>query len=178
MKPLIHIFGASGSGTSTLAKAVSERTGFLLMNTDAYYWLPVDPPFTAKRPIPERIALMQHDIDAAGGVVLSGSLISWGGVFIPQFTLAVRLSVPHDVRMERLRKREYERYGDRILPGGDMYEASRAFLEWAAAYDDNTVVRCRKNHDEWHKTLPCPLLELDGTLPVDRLCGLVTQAIV
>lgn len=177
MKHVIHIFGASGSGTSTLAKAVSERTGFLWMDTDAYYWLPGDTPYTLKRPVPERIVLMQRDIDAADNVVLSGSLIGWGDVFIPQFTLVVRLSVPHDARMDRLRKREYERCGDRILPGGDMYEQSRAFLEWAAAYDANTVGRCQKYHDDWQRTLPCPLLELDGTLPVETLCSLVIQAI-
>ncbi len=175
MKPFIHIFGASGSGTSTLAKAVSSESGFLWMDTDTYYWLPTEPIYTAKREIPERIALMQRDIDAAEGVVLSGSLISWGDIFVPQFTLAVRLSVPQHIRIDRLKKREYAAFGDRILPGGDMYEAHQAFLKWAASYDANTVGRCRANHDAWQRTLPCKVLELDGTLPVPDLCTRVMQ---
>jgi hypothetical protein len=57
-------------------------------------------------------------------------------VAIPLFELVVFLWVPQDVRMERLRRRELARFGVRILPGGDMYEQSQAFLAWAASYDD------------------------------------------
>ncbi len=174
MKPVVHIFGASGSGTTTLAKAVSQRNGFFLSDTDDYLWAPTDPPFTTKRGIPERVRLMRRDVDAAKtGVVISGSLIGWGDPLIPCFTLAVRLHVPREIRLKRLRDRESARFGDRILPGGDMFETHRAFLEWAAAYDDNTVIRCQKNHDAWQKTLPCPVLGLDGTLPVDTLVDAV-----
>ncbi len=75
MKHIIHIFGASGSGTTTLGRALSEALGLLHMDTDDYFWLPTDPKFTTKRPVDERLALMQADVDAADkGVVISGSL--------------------------------------------------------------------------------------------------------
>ena len=73
MKRVIHIFGASGSGTSTLGRAVAARTGFRCMDTDDYYWLPAEPMYTLKRPIPERLALMERDLDGCDGAVLSGS---------------------------------------------------------------------------------------------------------
>ena len=41
----IHILGASGSGTSTLAKAISLRHGHRFLDTDDFYWKPTDPPF-------------------------------------------------------------------------------------------------------------------------------------
>ena len=176
MKHVIHIFGASGSGTSTLGRALAEKTSFRFMDTDDYYWLPAEPMYTLKRPIPERLALMERDLDECSDAVLSGSLAGWGDPLIPRFTLAVRLNTPTPVRMERLQQREYARYGRRILPGGDLYEQSQAFLAWAAQYDDGLPpLRSRALHDLWQQQLPCPLLTLDGTLPLDELAEAVLQ---
>ena len=176
MKRVIHIFGASGSGTSTLGRALAEKTGFRFMDTDDYYWLPAEPMYTLKRPIPERLALMARDLDECSDAVLSGSLAGWGDPLIPRFTLAVRLNTPTPVRMERLQQREYARYGRRILPGGDLFEQSQAFLAWAAQYDDGLPpLRSRALHDLWQQKLSCPLLTLDGTLSLDKLAEAVLQ---
>ena len=176
MKRVIHIFGASGSGTSTLGRAVADRVGLRFLDTDDYYWLPAEPMYTLKRPIPERLALMVRDLDECSDAVLSGSLAGWGDPLIPRFTLAVRLDTPTPVRMERLRQREYARYGARVLPGGDMYDQSQAFLDWAARYDDGVPpLRSRALHDLWQQQLPCPVLTLDGTLPVEELVQAVMK---
>lgn len=58
----IHILGASGSGTSTLAKAMAKQFGYKHFDTDDYYWLPVEEPFTRVRPIEERINLLLTDL--------------------------------------------------------------------------------------------------------------------
>ena len=93
MKHVIHIFGASGSGTTTLGRALAADMGLVHMDTDDYYWLPTDPKFTTKRPIEERLRLMNADIDAAQrGVVISGSLTGWGDALIPRFTCVIRLT--------------------------------------------------------------------------------------
>lgn len=176
MKHVIHIFGASGSGTSTLGRAIAARTGYMFLDSDDYLWLPTDPQYTTKRPAEERLALLERDIDAAENAVVSGSLVGWGDPLMPRFTLAVRLVVPHDVRMARIERRELDRYGDRIRPGGDMYEISQAFLAWAAAYDDGpTTMRSRAMHDLWQQKLSCPLLTLDGTRPVEELVSEVLK---
>jgi adenylate kinase family enzyme len=36
----IHILGASGSGTTTLAKALANELGYKHFDTDDYYWIP------------------------------------------------------------------------------------------------------------------------------------------
>lgn len=77
MKQVIHIFGASGSGTTTLAKKISAELGYTFMDTDDYFWLPTNPMFTQKRPVEERLALMRRDIERAENAVLSGSLTDW-----------------------------------------------------------------------------------------------------
>jgi adenylate kinase family enzyme len=136
----IHILGASGSGTTTLGRALAERLQCSHFDTDDYFWLSTDPPYTQQRERPERQQLLMDNLMAQDAWVLSGSLCGWGDVAIPLFELVVFLSIPEDIRMECLRRREHARFGARILPGGDMYEQSQAFLAWAASYDDVDIV--------------------------------------
>jgi len=178
MKKVIHIFGASGSGTTTLGRAIAEKTGYTFLDSDDYIWTPTDPPFTALRTHAERLPLLQRDLERIENAVVSGSLVGWGDPLIPRFTLAVRLIVPHDVRMARIERREQERYGDRILPGGDMYQIHRDFLQWAAGYEDGpATMRSKAMHDLWQQKLACPLLTLDGTCPVEELVNEVLEAL-
>ena len=163
MKNVIHIFGASGSGTTTLGKKIAEELGYKHMDTDDYYWMPTDPKFTQKRPVEERIALMKKDIEQFENVVISGARAGWGDPLVPYFTLAVRIELPQDVRIERLRQREKARFGSRIEPGGDMYDQHLAFIEWAKTYDTGGVEhRSKMRHDAWQKTLPCEIVCLNG----------------
>ena len=179
MKHIIHIFGASGAGTTTLGRALAADMGLVHMDTDDYYWLPTDPKFTAARPINERLTLMQADINAAEkGVVISGSLTGWGDPLIPQFTHVVRLTTPTEVRIERLRQREYAYFGERIHEGGDMYTNHLTFLDWAAQYDTGDVtMRSKACHDEWQKLLPCPLTVTTGAMELTTLITQVKHAI-
>lgn len=179
MKHIIHIFGASGAGTTTLGRALAADMGLVHMDTDDYFWLPTDPKFTTKRPLAERLALMQADIDAAEkGVVISGSLTGWGDGLIPRFTHVIRLTTPTGLRLERLRQREYARFGDRIREGGDMHENHLAFLDWAAQYDTSDItMRSKACHDEWMQRLPCPATLLDGAMPLEELVRRAKQGI-
>ena len=78
------------------------------------------------------------------------------------------------MRLERIKKREYARFGARILPGGDMYEQHRAFLKWASGFDTGgTDMRSIAQYDQWQKELRCGILKLDGTLPVETLADAV-----
>ena len=179
MKRVIHIFGASGSGTSTLGAALAKDMGLVHMDTDDYYWLPTDPKYTAKRPVDERLHLMNADIDAADrGVVISGSLTGWGDPLIPCFTCVIRVDTPTAVRIERLKAREYAHFGDRIREGGDMHQAHLEFLDWAAQYDTGDVtMRSKACHDAWMKALPCPVILAPGDMPLEKLGRCMKQAI-
>lgn len=79
MNNVIHIFGGSGSGTTTLGRAMKDAYGFEHLDVDDYYWLPTKLPFTEKRGVRERQDLLRGDIEAAGNCVISGSLCGWGG---------------------------------------------------------------------------------------------------
>ena len=112
MKQVIHIFGASGAGTSTLGKKICDELGYFFMDTDDYFWEPTDPKYTVKRSFEERLRLMKEDIEKHDQIVISGSLVDWGDELIPLFTLAIRLVTDTDVRIERLRKREKAKHDE------------------------------------------------------------------
>ena len=161
----LHIFGASGAGTTTLARTLAEANAWLHLDTDAFYWLPSEPPYLYKRPPHERVELIRERAAQAPGWVLSGSLCSWGEALIPTFSHAVFLRLDDAERMHRLRQREVQRYGERIEPGGDMHAQSQEFLQWAAGYEQGDLqTRSLRMHEAWiEQQLHCPLLRLDST---------------
>ncbi|MBB3658922.1 adenylate kinase family enzyme [Rhizobium sp. BK650] len=166
----IHITGASGSGTSTLGLALAETLGIRHLDTDHFFWMPTDPPFTTKREAAARIAMLRQEAPPDADWVLSGSALSWGAEFEPLYDLVVFLTIDPIARMERIRKREEERYGERIRPGGDMAVKSREFMEWAERYDTaGPERRSLVGHEAWLNTLTRPILRLDSSRPVGEL---------
>jgi adenylate kinase family enzyme len=109
MPSRIHIFGASGSGTTSLASALAVTHGHRHLDTDDFYWLPTDPPYRQPRPPEVRLELLRRALTESGSWVLSGSLCGWGDPLIPEFELVIFLVVPTQVRLTRLRAREVER---------------------------------------------------------------------
>jgi len=178
MKQKIHIFGASGSGTSSIAQAVAEKLGYKHFDSDNYLWLPTAEPFTELRPEEERIAMLEKDLASCNQWVESGSLCGWGDIFIPLFDLVVFVYVPPDIRVERLKKREYQRYGDATLPGGSRYESTIEFIEWAAGYDSGLLTgRSLPKHESWLSGITCDVLRIVN-LDFDESVNAVVNFIV
>lgn len=176
--PRIHIFGASGSGVSTLGARIADLLCVPHIDSDRLYWAPTDPPFVAPRPLSERLALLQELTPATGNWVFSGSAIGWAAPIEPFYELIVFLRLDPAIRMDRLRRRELERYGARIEPGGDMAKASAAFFAWAAAYDTAGVDRrSRVVHERWLGSRTAPILSLDSSQPVEALARAVLSAV-
>lgn len=170
--------GASGSGTTTLAKALSERTGYAHFDTDNYYWVPTPNPFTLKRDREERYSLLKNDLESTSKWVLSGSLCRWGDILIPDFEQVVYLYLPKEIRMQRLGERERQRYGSEIEPNGLRHQLHNEFIEWASHYDEaGTHMRSKALHSIWLSNLSCPVLRLEGDMTVEERLNLVLRAI-
>lgn len=167
----VHILGASGSGTSTLGRALAQRWQVAFLDSDDFFWEPTDPPYQVARPREDRIRLLQDAIAGAQDWILSGSACGWGDVLIPAFDLVVFLHVPTEERLKRLAQRETARFGAAALaPGGIMHDAHVEFLIWASSYDEGPATqRSRALHESWMVMLPCPVLRLDGRRPLAEL---------
>ena len=160
----IIIFGASGAGTTTIGKALAEKSSFQHFDLDDYFWMwDTDVPYTVPRPRAERIAMLHSAIADCTYFVMSGSMNDWEESFVPLFDMAVFVLTSTEIRIERLHRREFLEFGDRILDGGDMYDNHRDFLDWAKSYDNGLPPqRCLNVHEDWAKTLTCPVLRVDG----------------
>ena len=177
MAARVYITGAAGTGCSSLGRALAERLGVPHFDTDDYDWLPSEPPFTEKRPKAERLALLETDLAAhpGDGWVISGSADGWGYAVLAEASLIVFLRAPMPVRLARIRRREAERFGDRIKPGGDMALVHKQFLDWAASYEDAySRGRSLIRHRAWLDAQPVPVLVQSGTAPVEDLLAEIT----
>jgi adenylate kinase family enzyme len=159
-----HIFGAPGSGCTTLARALAKYLKIRHLDTDDYHWFTEDAlPYRRRRNPEHRRQLLARDLAAAESWVLSGALCGWGDVFAPQFQAVVYCWLPAEIRLARIRARETARYGaERLAPGGDLHAVFEKFCAWAAAYDeDSGNLRSRLRELEWLGNLPCPTLRLE-----------------
>jgi len=173
----IGITGASGCGTTTLGAALAARLDAVHIDTDDHYWIATDPPYREKRDVPGRLAGIAAEQARTGRWVLSGTLDRWAEPAVREAELIVFLEAPTQVRLERLRRRERERFGDALLPGGAMYETHREFMAWTAHYEDGTQPgRSRRLHEAWLAGLGKPVLRLDGTRPAGALVEAVLNA--
>ena len=66
---------SSGSGTTTLGRALAGRLALAHFDTDDFYWLPTDPPYQAARPMPDRLQRLEAALDAGAENVESGEEI-------------------------------------------------------------------------------------------------------
>lgn len=175
---IVHILGAAGSGTSTLGKRIALDMGWQWLDVDEFYWMPVEPPFTVKRPRDERLRDLNMALDEAGSAVVSGSLCRWGDALRDRFDLVVLMRTDAALRQKRIRAREKQRFGARIEPGGDLCAAHESFVEWAMLYDTaDSSIRSLRLHEAWLATCPCPTLRLDGAEDLDALAARVHTAI-
>jgi len=176
---IIHIFGSSGSGTTTLARAICEKFGYFMIDIDDVFWEPTDPPFTVKRDESVRIRLIQGILENHSKVVMSGAFVGWGDKFIPQLDLVVYLHMPVEIRLQRIMHREEKRFGNRVLPGGDLYAQHIDFLDWVKTYETGGIhTRSKRQHEEWIKKLTCPVIKIESVRTLDELVEIVKPFLI
>lgn len=166
----IHVTGASGSGTTTLARSLANHWSVPHADADDYFWLPSDPPYVNMRPENERLNLMQRLFVPGGAWVLSGSMLGWGESVVDQCDAVIFLSLNPEERMHRLETREITRRA-----GGEFDEVAWGqFLEWAQGYDNPIFKgRSRARHEKWLRGLNKPVLRLDGAQTREQLVAAV-----
>lgn len=134
--------GASGSGVTSLGRALADSLAMPHHDTDDYFWRPTIPPYREMREAGERLELMREIFLPRADWVLSGSLNGWGDGLISDFNLVVFLVTPREVRLQRLRAREATHFGtNAVAPGGWRHKATEEFIEWASGYEEGNVSR-------------------------------------
>ncbi|RYU93873.1 adenylate kinase [Emticicia agri] len=172
----LHILGASCSGVTTLGKALANYLNIPYFDSDAYFWEKTNPPFTTKRNPAVRNQMLETDSLKYDSWIIGGSLLKWDLAIA--FDLIVFLYIPHQLRMERLRKRELERYGDIIFTDPTRNQQYNDFLNWAEGYDNNTTQgRTLAAHENWLAQQTCPVLEIRGDYSVEERVEMILEKI-
>lgn len=163
------ITGGPGSGATTTGEAMSKLLEIPCFDSDDYFHKPTDPPFQQQYSKEERSLLLHEKVASSGSWILSGSISAWGitDVF---FSHAVMLNIGTRTRINRLKVRERERFGNRIDKDGDMYDEHTGFMDWASCYESGELEGRSLPLERNFLASNCKrLLEIDGELAIDAL---------
>lgn len=177
----IAIFGLNGGGKSTLAHALAKQIDYFEMDMEDYYFPEQresrkgaldnadiietehlgELPFSNPRTKSEVQDAVLEDIKKHPKFILSGVTMNWCEDILSHIDIAFWIQTPLKERLKRIQAREEKRFGSRVLEGGDMYEQQREFRKVVENRDIKTVEECAKK-------FKCPVIVLDGTLPVNQ----------
>ncbi len=156
----IAIVGLNGSGKTTLGRALADALGYFRIDVEDYYF-PAEGAFDAPRDRDEVERLMLADIEKHGNFVLSAVCADFASIE-KYYDLVVYLEAPKDLRMDRIRQRSVDRFGERVLPGGDLYESEENFYAFAANRKPEKV-------EKWLENVRCQIIKLDSTKSTNYL---------
>lgn len=159
----IQICGFNGSGKSTLGRALAERLDFYFIDNEHLYFSRTNPDesYTNPRTREEAEALLMREVRRHPDFVFAAVRGDYGGEILPLYCCAVVVEVPREICMQRIRSRSFQKFGCRMLPGGELYEREEAFFQMAERRTDDYV-------ETWLQKLKCPVIRVDGTRPVQE----------
>lgn len=164
----IIVCGLNGSGKSTLGKALAEKLTFHFIDNEDLYFPKTDLYYTYSSPRAreEVEKLLLGEIKAHENFVFTSVKGDYGEHICSFFRYAVLIDVPRDIRVQRVRDRSFQKFGDRMLMGGDLYEQEEKFFEFVESRPENTV-------EEWIRSLKCPIIRIDGTKTIKENVDLI-----
>ena len=168
----IIICGGNGAGKSTLGKALADKLNYKFMDIEDYYFpkSESDYPYDAARTRAEVSTLLLKDMKKYPNFILASVKGDYGEEVISLFTYAVWINVPGDIRLERVRERSFQKFGDRILPDGDLYEKEKNFFEMVQNRSEQDV-------EDWLKSTRIPVIQVDGTNTVSQNIEIIIDKI-
>lgn len=156
----IIVCGGNGAGKSTLGKALAQALSLPFLDIEDYYFPKTDKRYlyAVQRSTGEAISLLQRDVEQTDGFVLAAVKADYSPVISKRFTCAVFVDVPKEIRMQRVRQRSYGKFGNRMLPGGDLYSREERFFDLVESRTEEPI-------HSWLAGLSIPVISVDGRRP-------------
>ena len=165
----IVVFGANGCGKTTIGRKLASVMNFKHLDVEDYYFEKSDIYYKSPRTKDDVTHMMLTDIKKYGSFVLSCVTGDYGVKIVSMYKLAVLLSAPVNLRMERIQKRVVEKHGELITTDDVLKKNTEAFIEFARKRDLSAI-------DQWANTLTCPIIRLDATKPISENTKEITTA--
>lgn len=168
----IIVCGLNGSGKSTIGRALSEKLRFHFIDNENLFFPKIDSNYiyASPRSREEAVKLLMNEVRIHENFVFAAVKGDYGKEILPFYQYAVLIDVPKDIRLSRVRNRSFQKFGNRMLPGGDLYEREEAFFDMVGSRTDNYV-------EEWVQSLNCQIIRIDGTKPTDENTRLIIEQI-
>ena len=171
----IMIIGPSGSGKTSLGKMVADKLGYPYFDVDDYIWRrDTEEPYTVMYSREEKINRLSKDIFPYEHFVMAGSMSSFHYAFDDKFDMMVFLYAEPAVRIQRVHERAVERFGERVLEGGDLYESHLRFLDDNRRYEKNGSPNLNEQR-EWLNNMSCMKIELDGKVDLESNSNIIVE---
>lgn len=151
----IMICGLNGCGKSTLGKVLANELNYLHKDIEEYYFNG-DGDYKYDKPQDKASVVknVEADFDKYDDIIFSSCKGDYGNVS-DKLDLVIHINLDRETRMKRVKQRSFDLFGDRILPGGDLFEREHAFFDKIYHKDGNDIIR-------WFNDLGCNKLEVDG----------------
>ncbi len=168
----IIICGLNGAGKSTLGKILAKRLHYEFRDIEDYYFPKTDDKYeySVQRTEEEVAALLLKDLEEHADIVLASVRGNYSEQIEKLFDLAVYIDIPKETRMARIRKRSNDKFGDRMLPGGDLYESEERFFKLVEARTDDHA-------KAWLSDLSCPVIYIDGITEVEENAKMLEEKV-
>ena len=159
----ILICGLNGTGKSTLGRLLADRMEYEFIDNEDLFFPKADPSymFSNPRSKEEVIRLLEERINDNNQFIFAAVKGDYGDKLIASLDYVVLIEVPKQIRSQRVRDRSYQKFGDRILPGGDLHDKESKWFSMTDNRPDTYVT-------DWLKTVNCPVIRIDGTLPAEK----------
>lgn len=157
----IQICGLNGCGKSTLGKALAERTDFHFIDNENLYFSRSCPDalYANPRSRPEVEQALMDEVRKHPNFIFAAVKGDYGKEIIPMYDYIIMIEVSESIRSQRLRNRSFQKFGRRMLMGGDLHSQEEAFFQMAASRRNDFV-------ENWLQTVNCPIIRIDGTKPI------------
>lgn len=171
----IYIFGASGTGTTTLGKVIAQRYNIKHVDSDDVFWHPTEVPYQKIRTNDEQLNELKKQLPSGSSWVLSGSIDLWEDYLKEETTHLFFLTLNDSTRIERIIVRERSRFGKRIDKEGDLYETHLAFINWTKSYFISSTEKSNYDiHLKWYRDFKLAKAMINTDVEVENLMKEVT----
>lgn len=180
MEKRILIIGASGTGTTTLGKRISNQLKISFIDLDELFWLDSDIPFTKFRNTEQLREIVNDKIYSRREWVISGDPSLWNVDIENKINYLIFLKAPTNIRISRLEKRYDNQYGIASRVQGNLiFENHQEFIKWTLKYDIGGITgRTKEKQESWISNLNGIIYETNSDKELDLLVEEVLKKIM
>ena len=159
----VLICGLNGAGKSTLGKRLAVRLGWQFIDNEDLYFPKTDTKYaySAPRGKEEVIRLLEEKIENDRRFVFAAVKGDYGDKLLSLLDCIVVVDVPREIRLARVRERSLQKFGDRILAGGDLAQRENAWFSLVESRPEDYV-------EKWLESVDRPVIRVDGTRPIEE----------